>query len=166
LGYFYQDFDGDDKEDGLFGTGEIRKSWNYRRGSITLVGLAGLDQNEFGAQRIGLERFLSVEADAQYNFARDLVGNIFGNFHYSDPVNISEARGIEDQKRYRVGSGLTYLPLRWMALNLTYQYSKYDGDVISIDSLGSETDDRYEENRVMFTITLQPDQPFWRYGGI
>jgi hypothetical protein len=166
LGYFYQDFDRDDKEDGLFGSGEIHKSWKYKRGSITLVGLAGLDQNDFGAQRLGLERFFSVRADAQYNFTRDLVGNVFGNFHYSDPVNISEARGIEDQKRYGVGTGLTYLLLRWMALNLNYQYSKYDGDVNSINNLGSETGERYEENRVMFTITLQPDQPVWRYGGI
>jgi hypothetical protein len=166
LGYFYQDFDRDDKEDGLFGSGEIRKSWKYRRGSITLVSLAGLDQNDFGAQRLGLERFLSVRADAQYNFARYLVGNVFGNFHYSDPVNISEARGIEDQKRYRVGTGLTYLPLRWMALNLNYQYSKYDADVRRINNLGSGNNDKYDENRIIFMITLQPDQPYWRYGGI
>jgi hypothetical protein len=115
---------------------------------------------------LGLERFVSVRADAQYNFARDLVGNVFGDFHYSDPVNIREARGIEDQRRHRAGTGLTYLPLRWMALNLTYQYSKYDGDVSNINTLGSETSGKYEENRVMFTITLQPDQPLWRYGGI
>jgi opacity protein-like surface antigen len=165
LGYFYQDFDKDDSEEGLYGSGEIRKTWNYRRGLIALIGSAGLDQNDFGAQRLGLERFVSVKADAQYNFTRNLDGNIFGNFHYSDPVNTDESGGIEDQKRYGGGAGITYFPLRWMALNLNYQYTKYDADINGINNSSFGTEDEYDENRVIFMITLQPDQP-WKYSGI
>jgi hypothetical protein len=166
LGYFYQDFDEGDKEDGLYGSGELRKSWKYRRGAVTVLGAAGLDQNDFGAQRLGVERFFSLRADARYGFARDLTGNIYGNFRYSDPVNIDESGGIEDQKRYIAGAGITYIPLRWMAVNMNYQYSRYDADITRITNLGSRTDDKYNENRVIFTITLKPDQPSWRYGGI
>jgi hypothetical protein len=163
LGYFYQDFDGDDSENGLFGSGEIRKTWNYRRGMISLLGAAGLDQNDFGAQRIGLERFYNIRADAQYQLTRNLNGNIFGDFRYSDPISSGDSDGTEDQKQYSAGLGVTYSPYRWMAIDLNYQYSKYDADLTS--SLTSETTDNYEENRVMFMITLQPDLP-WRYSGI
>ena len=33
-GYFYQEIDGDDDEQGLFGSGQVNKIWNFRRGSI------------------------------------------------------------------------------------------------------------------------------------
>jgi hypothetical protein len=163
LGYFYQDFDGGDSENGLYGSGEIQKSWKYRKGSVNLSGAAGLDQSDFGAQRLGLERFFSLKADAQYGFTRDLSGNMFGDFRYSDPVNVNESDGIEEQKRYRGGVGLTYLPVRWMRLNINYQYTKYDED--SRSNLNSAAGDTYDENRVMFTITLEPDLP-WKYSGI
>jgi hypothetical protein len=163
LGYFYQDIDGADNQDGLFGSGEIRKSWNYRRGAISLSGSAGLDQNDFGAQRLGVERFVSLRADAQYGFTRELSGNMFGNFHYSDPVNTDESDGIEDQKRYSAGAGFTYIPLRWMTLNLNYRYTKYESD--QDRNVGSGSRDNYDENRVMFMITFQPDLP-WRYSDI
>jgi hypothetical protein len=102
-----------------------------------------------------------VRADAQYNFTRDFAGNIFGNFRYADVVNTDDSDGIEDQRQFSGGAGFTYLPLRWMALNLNYQFTKYDSD-----STGPiRNDDNYEENRVIFTITLQPDQP-WKFTDI
>lgn len=163
LGYFHQNFDEKDNEDGVFGSGNIRKAWNYKKGAITLVGAAGLDQNDFGAQRLGVERFVSLKANAQYSFIKDFVGDIFGNVYYSDPINTDESDGIENQTQYRGGAGVTYLPLRWMSLNLNYQYAKYDSDVKTINNLSSETDN-YDENRVTFMVTLQPSQPF-RFNG-
>ncbi len=161
LGYFIQDFDGIDNEEGLFLTGEVRKSWNYKWGVINLAGSGGLDQNSFGAQRIDLERFISLGADARYDFFRNLAGNVFIDFRYSDPVNTDESDGsggIEDQKTYRTGAGITYSPLRWMALNLNYQFSKYEASAKEDINFRSESNDKYDENRVTFMITLQPDR--------
>ena len=88
---------------------------------------------------------------AQTNL-RNLVGDISGRFRYSDVVNSDEADGINDEFRSQAGAGLSYLPLRWMTLALNYTYTKYAAD----------GDENYDENRVMFTVTLQPDQP-WKF---
>lgn len=164
LGYFYQNFDENDYEEGLYCEGNLRKSWNYKKGAISLIGAAGLDQNEFGAQRLGLERFAGLKANAQYNFKRNLVGDIFSSFYYSDPIDIDESDGIENQIKMMGGAGVTYLPLNWMALNFNYQYARYDADLKEINEFNTENTDKYDENRITFMITLQSKQP-WRFNG-
>jgi hypothetical protein len=162
LGYFYQDIDNDDNEDGLFGSGEIRKTWDFRRGEIRLTGTTGLRQNDFGAQRLGLERFGTLRTDANYYFTRTFSGDLRGVFNYSDVINPDEADGIDNQKRYVGEAGLSYLPLRWMALRLSYQYTQFDSDVKNDITRIGRTDETYRENRVMFMIVMQADPP-WRF---
>jgi hypothetical protein len=162
LGYFHQAIDNDDNENGLFGSGEIEKNWNFRRGGIRLIGSAGLRQNDFGAQQLGLERFGSLTGNANYYFTRKFLGDITASFNYSNPVDTDESDGIEEQKSYAGGAGLSYFPLRWVALRLSYQYTRYDSDVESDAVFAGRTDDNYEENRVMFMVVLQADPP-WRF---
>ena len=151
-GYYYQDLDNDDDNDGLYVNGEVDKKWNFRRGFINLNGSSGLDQNNFGAQNLGLERFAQVRTEARYDFLRNLSGNIFGRVRYSNVVNSDESDDIDEQLRTRGGAGLAYLPLKWMTWALDYTYTNYSAD----------GDENYDENRVMLSITLQPDQP-WRF---
>jgi hypothetical protein len=148
LGYFYQEIDNDDDNDGYYLNGEIDKRWSYRRGSVNLNGSSGLDQNNFGAENIGLERFAQIRGGLQYDFFRDLSGNVSGSFRYADAVNTDESDGIGEQFRTRGGAGLSYMPLSWMTWALEYTYTNYaaDGDI------------NYDENRVMLTLTLQPDR--------
>ena len=47
--------------------------------------------------------------------------------------------------------GIEYQALRWMFLNLEYTYRDLDSD---------EDSDDYTENRVIFSITLTPEQPY------
>ncbi len=114
---------------------------------INLLGLSGLDRSDFGAESLGLERFVEIRASADYSFTRNLEGDITAGYRYSDVID-------EDRQdnRYRGGIGLNFLPWRWMTLRLSYDFNKFD-------SQGSED---YVENRAMFQITLQPHQP-WRY---
>ena len=96
-----------------------------------------------------MERFAQIRGGLQYDFFRDLSGNASGSFRYADAVNTDESDGIDEQFRTRGGAGLSYMPLSWMTWALDYTYTNYaaDGDI------------NYDENRVMLTLTLQPDRP-------
>jgi len=149
LGYYYQDFkDSDiDTEESPFVNGDLYKLWNYQRWSASLLGQAGLDSNDYGNERLGLEWFAGIIGNATYDFTRNFYGNVVGRYRYSDIIGASR-----EDNRYSVGAGLGWLPTRWMTLSLDYSFRK-------LDSTGSED---YDENRVWFQVTLQPDQP-WRF---
>ena len=147
LGYYYQDIDGGDNEQAPFVNADIYKLWNYQRWNASLQGLSGLDRNDFGTERLGFEWASSVIANARYSFTRTFYGTVTGRYRYGYYIN-------EDRKdhRYRAGAGLGWLPTRWMELTLDYYHNALDSD-------GSEN---YNENRVWFQVTLQPDTP-WRW---
>jgi hypothetical protein len=147
VGYYYQDFDDGGNEQAPFFNADLYKLWNYQRWSARLSGLAGLDRNDFGNERLGFEWFAGIIGNATYNFTRNFYGNVVGRYRYSDIIGASR-----EDSRYRVGAGLGWLPTKWMALTLDYYYNV-------LSSTGSEN---YTENRVWFQVTLQPDKP-WRW---
>jgi len=152
-GYYYQEIDGDDDEQGLFGNSQIDKTWTSRRGSLNLAALTGLAQNNFGAENVGLEQFAAIQGSASYGFTRRLFGDINGRYRYSD--RIGDADQTDDTgknvHRYRMGAGLTFAPLKWMAIRLGYNFNKVNSD---------EKTDEYDEHRGLLSITLTPDQPY------
>jgi hypothetical protein len=153
-GYFYQDVDNDDNEQGLFGNGQIDKTWPFRRGLVSLAALTGLDQNEFGAENIGLEHFVTFQGSAKYDFTRTISGDINGRYRYSDAVGSAD-QGADDDSgenvhRFRAGAGLTFNPLKWMEIRLAYNFNKINSD--------NEADE-YDEHRGLLKITLTPSQP-------
>ena len=154
-GYFYQDVDNDEDEQGIFGNGQIDKTWTSQRGSLTLAALTGLDQNNFGAENVGLERFAAVQGSAIYEFTRILSGDLNGSYRYSDVVGTADQDANDDTgsnvHRFNAGAGLNLLPLKWMKIRLGYNFRKVNSD--------NETDE-YDEHRGLFSITLTPDQPY------
>ena len=166
LGYFVQDVDESEEdqeddeaedEDGLFLNAAINKRWNYRRGNINLNAAAGLRQNNFGAQNLGLEQFVSVRSEADYLFSKNLSGFITGGVQYSDVKGGDAENDIEEQIRYALGTGLSYFPYRWMSINLTYRHIRYDSK-----SDNEIEDEKISENRVLFGIALQSEFP-WKF---
>lgn len=149
LGYYYQEFkDSDiDTEEGPFFNADMYKRWNYQRWSASLSGQAGLDRSDFGTERLGLEWFAGLIANARYNFTGQFYGNVSGRYRYSDVI-----RETREDNRYRVGLGMGWVPTRWMELSLEYNFNKLD----------SNATESYDENRVWFQVALQPDQP-WRW---
>ena len=145
-GYFYQDIDDGDSEQGFFGTADAYKIWTGPRWNARLGGAAGLDRNDFGNERLGFERYAEVYGKATYNFTRHFFGDVNGGYRYSDFINASRK-----DNRFRAGAGLGWRPLTWMTLSLNYSFYKLDSD----DA------EEYDENRAWFRITLSPDQP-WR----
>ena len=154
-GYFYQEVDGDDDEQGIFGNSQIDKTWTSRRGSLSLAALTGLDQNNFGAENVGLEGYAAIQGTAIYKFARTLSGDLNGSYRYSDVVGTADQNANDDTgekvHRFRTGAGLTYNPLKWMAIRLGYTFNKVNSE---------NNEDEYDEHRGLLNITLTPSQPF------
>jgi opacity protein-like surface antigen len=154
-GYFYQDVDNDDDEEGPFGNGQIDKTWTSKRGFINLTALTGLAQNDFGADSVGLERYAAIQGSAEYAFLRNLSGDIGGSYRYSDVVGTAEQNTDDDTgekvHRFRAGAGLTYNPLKWMAIRLGYNFNKVKSE---------NNEDEYDEHRGLLNITLTPSQPY------
>jgi hypothetical protein len=151
-GYFYQQIDGDDDNQGFFSNGQIDKTWMYRRGSIMLAALTGLDQNDFGSDSIGLERFVTLQGSADYKFTRILGGYVNGFYRYSDAVGGTDDQNAgESVHRYRAGAGFLFEPLKWMEIRLGYSFNKVNSD---------NEEDEYSEHRGLLKITLSPSQPY------
>ena len=153
-GYFYQDVDNDDDNQGFFGNSQIDKIWEFQRGSISLTALTGLDQNDFGSENIGLERYAAIQGSALYKFTRTISWDINGRYRYSDAVGDAEQGAADDTgenvQRYQVGSGFTIEPLKWMAIRLGYTFNKVNSD---------DDFDEYDEHRGFLKVTLSPSQP-------
>jgi hypothetical protein len=145
-GYYYQDIDGADDEEGFFGNGDLYKVWRRQRWDAQLRGRAGLDREDFGRERLGFAWYTGIIGNATYNFTRHFFGNFRGRIRYSDFINENR-----EDTRFSAQAGLGWRPLTWMALTLNYGFFKLD----------STDKEDYDENRVWFKITLQPDQP-WR----
>ena len=154
LGYYWQDIENEKNNNDPFLNGEISKTWDFKRGSINLTGLSGLTQNDFGAQNIGFQQFVTIQGTANYNFTRQIVGDIGAYYRYSHtPAREDEVDEDDlDTNRYTANVGIGYLPTRWMNIRLGYEFNNYD----------TNADDDYTEHRALLTITLQPDQP-WRF---
>jgi hypothetical protein len=155
LGYYYQDIDNEKDQQNPFLNGQLSKTWNYQRGSVNLTGLAGLTQNDFGAQNQGFQQFGAIQGSAQYNFTRRIVGDTGAYYRYSFTPGESQDTGDEEDQtdnRAQFNAGIGFLATRWMTIRLGYTFNFYDSNV----------SENYYENRALLTITLQPDQP-WRF---
>jgi len=149
VGYYYQQIEDADDEQGPFINADINKLWDFQRWSIRTRGESGLDSQDFSGDTQGFERYAQAELIGRYNFTRDFFGDLGLRYRYSDYLNSEDD---EVDHRYTVDVGLGYSVTRWMSRRLAYAFEK-------LDAINS-TDD-YEQNRAYVTVTLQPDQP-WR----
>ena len=147
-GYFIQDLEESEDEDGIVIDGLLDKTWTFRRGSIYLAGSSGYDANYGGAENLGFSLYYQAESRVEYGFTRQFTGDIYASYRrnkYTDPVE-------EDRidKITVAGAGLEYQARRWASLRLDYSYRTVDSTDIT---------NEYDENRVLFTVTLSPSQP-------
>ena len=150
VGYYYQQVQNGKDQQGPFPTAEINKLWDYQSWSIRTRGSAGIGSEDFSAQNQGFTRYAQTDIIGRYNFTRQFYGEASILYRYSDYINSADDE-VDHFISPRIGLG--YEVFRWMNVNLSYNYNK----LIATNS--SEND--YEENSVLLTVTLQPDQP-WR----
>jgi hypothetical protein len=145
-GYYYQDVDGDNDQEGFFFNSDVYKVWTRERWNARLRGLAGLDRSDFGSERLGFTQYAGINGNTTYRFTRHFFGTANGNYRYSDYINDNRT-----DNRFSLVAGIGWRALTWMTLSLRYGFFK-------LDSTRAED---YEENRAWFTVTLSPDKP-WR----
>ena len=101
-----------------------------------------------GVEDLGLRRYASLSTRADYAFTRRFSGNANAGYLWEDYPDQEPDR---TDHTLTAGVGLQYQALRWMFINLDYNFRDRSTDV---------DEDEYTENRVLFSITLRPEQPF------
>jgi predicted porin len=146
MGCAYFDPEDSDSGSALSAIGNLTKT--FKRGSINFIGSAGYEGSYFGAENLGVNKFYELGGSVTYQLTRHLRGNIFGSYRDSEYEETIDDR---EDKITRAGVGLTMQALKWMSLGVNYAYRTVDS---------TEDTEEYDENRVMFRITLSPSRPF------
>ncbi|MBL0713173.1 MAG: outer membrane beta-barrel protein [Desulfosarcina sp.] len=155
LGYYIQDKDSTDNPDvddndntGFVVDSEVYKAWPFRRGNIALIGTSGYQIDDGGSEDNGFNIYYQARVDADYALMRRLTADIFLGYRIDDYPDDEPSR---TDYTLNTGAGLSYQPLTWLTSRLEYSYRDKDSD---------RNEDQYTENRIFFSITLSPDQPF------
>lgn len=145
VGYFYKENKVGGNDGGLTFSGDLGKSWRFRRGSIRLSGGTGYEQSYGGAENLGFTLFYQAMAAGSYALAR----------HVDAVASLSVVRNEyldEDPQRndnvYTATAGLRYRMLRWLYLNMTYVHQRLDSN---------QNENVYHENRVVMSVSLMPE---------
>ncbi|HWR91657.1 MAG TPA: outer membrane beta-barrel protein [Desulfobacterales bacterium] len=151
LGWFYQQIENEEDQDGPFVSADINKLWEAPGWSLRARGSSGLDSEDFSDRNGGFRRFAQAELIGRYDLTRQLFCDAGLRYRYSDFI---QAADDEKDHRYTANIGLGYRLFRWMSVRLGYEFDKLDN---------INGDDDYERNRVFATVTLESDVP-WRLG--
>jgi hypothetical protein len=134
-GYFIQKNDWSDDEDGY--TYNVALIKQFERGSLTIGGAGGWDENYLDAERTGFSRYWSVNTNADYQILEALNGYVSGLYRTDKEAN------SQKQETWRGNCGIRWTFLRWFSLSLDYSYADRNDD--------NNIDD-YTDNRVMLIL--------------
>jgi hypothetical protein len=110
----------------------------FERGTLTIGGTGGWDEDFLEATRRGFVKYYGANANIQYMLLQNLNGYAGGSYrHEKDQANLRR-----DIRRGNIG--LSWSFLRWFALTLDYVYADRD-DEIEIQS--------YTDNRITLRLT-------------
>lgn len=151
FGWYFVNDDGiRGNDDDFIITATADKVWPFRRGLFGITLLSGYDIDDGGTQDLGLNIY--YEAIARTNFAFTPRFSAIATLGYRyDDYPRAGVGGTEDRQTLTGTAGLEYQVLRWLFLNLDYSY---------LDRSSTFEVNEYTENRVIFSITLRPDQPY------
>ncbi|MBW2345591.1 MAG: outer membrane beta-barrel protein [Deltaproteobacteria bacterium] len=134
-GYFIQKNDRSDDENGYTYNASLIK--RFERGSITVGGTGGWDENYLDAERRGFSRYWSVDTNADYQLLESLSGYVGGSYRFDKDV------GSGKREAWRGNCGIRWAFLRWFSLSLDYSHAERDDDNDIRD---------YSDNRVMLIL--------------
>jgi len=145
-GYFLQDFKEEDIDDpdGFFINGSVNKTWTTPRGTIRMVGSAGLDRNEFGTENLGLQRFYALGTNASYQLSKHFAAAFNATARINEYLNTDD-----DRTDYfgNAGFSFTYIPRSWLSIRTAFNHNLIRG---------RGDDLNYDENSASMTISLTP----------
>jgi hypothetical protein len=147
-GYYWQEFDSGDSNDGFLPTALADKVWPFRRGLVGITLLAGSDIDDEGVEDLGLSIYYEGSIRGEFSFTPRFLATARVGYRWNEYPDETPNR---TDKTITAAAGLEYQALRWMVLNLDYAFRDLNSD----DPLNE-----YTENRVIFSVTLTPEQPF------
>jgi hypothetical protein len=137
IGYFYQDPEESDSEDGPRFEASVTKG--FQRGVFTFGAAGGWDTSYLDAEGLGFLKFYSANAGVEYRILAPL--GFYANAFYRHNEQPDTNR---DWETITGIVGLTLEFWRYFALSLEYNYTKRDDDIDIED---------YTANRVMLWLT-------------
>jgi hypothetical protein len=147
-GYYIQDFETSENEEGFDITSSIYKRWMFRTGFIGISGGSGYVIDDNGVEDNGLDIYYQGRLELGYNFAATVTGSIYGAYRYDEYPNETPERV---EKSASAGLALDWQALHWMFLRLSYDLTDVTSDRAA---------DEYTENRALITIRLAPPSPY------
>jgi hypothetical protein len=147
VSYVRRDREVSNDQDGIIATWDINANWNWRRSSLSLNGTSGYSQNTFSSENEGFYYYSQINGNATYQFTRYFSGDIFAGYNYYRYLDIDPK--VKDHL-ISAGCGLSWQALEWMQFNIQYAHRTLDSN---------EWIREYDENRVLFGITLSPARP-------
>jgi len=144
LGYFYKENDVGSNDSGPTLSGDVGKSWRFRRGAVRLTGGTGYEQSYGGAENLGFTVFYRAGLAASYALAKHVDSIASVSVERNEYLDEDPER---DDNTYTFSGTLRYQMRRWLFWNLAYIYQQVDSNL---------NDNDYTENRVMMSVSLIP----------
>jgi len=146
FGYFFQDNDFGEDENGAVGT--IQTTYAWQRGTnFSVSGSAGYDRAATGAENLGFNTFYGVTSRFTHPVSRRLTTYFTIDYRRNIYMELEPER---EDGIVRASANLTYQILSWMFIEANYTFRDLDSDIDEND---------YTENQAMITVTLTPRQP-------
>lgn len=147
-GYYVQDFETSEDEEGFDIVSNIYKRWAYQTGYFDISGGSGYMIDDNGAVDNGLNIYYKGRVEVGRHFTSTLTGSVFAGYRYDDYPNETPERV---EKGARAGMALDWQALRWMLVRFSYDYTDVSSD---------RTIDEYTENRILLTVRLARPNPY------
>ncbi|MDX9785243.1 MAG: outer membrane beta-barrel protein [Desulfobacterales bacterium] len=158
VGYFYQDLETEEDEEGPFCDANITRNWQFPRGTFSLTGSSGIDRNEFGSENRGFERYYDLIGALSYGLTKHLSSTLSASIRRNEYINDDE--DLVDN-RLITSAGLIYTPSRRLTTSANYTYSMLLSESDDANDKSGPEDDQSSFNWDL-TYTARP----WLFLGL
>ena len=120
------------------------KLFNFsRRGTFAISASSGYGEISENAASLGFRIYYQAGFDYNYELTRQINLNISGSYLRDE---FDEELIDRNDNTFDLNTGVSWSPLNWMTLGLSYSYTNFKTDAFARDD--------YVENRGIFTVTL------------
>ncbi len=148
VGYNIRDIQDDGYDDRFMLNANIRKTWDRRRSSFTLVGSSGYAESLLGADAQGFTIYYHGRGTYSYALRKNLDWNLNAGYRRNEYKDRTPERR---DNVYSAGTGLNYRWTRHTSLGLSYDHRRVDSNIRAQE---------YYENRATLSLTWRPQG--WR----
>ena len=151
VGYYTMDRETSKDESGMTITGNLGRSFRFKKGSIHCKGSSGYEDSYLSAENLGFSIYHQAEAGLtygvtpylQYDFSIQARNDRYMNLGYKRIDTI-----------YQAQTGISYLVMAWCTVRFAYEYLNVDVNTAHIKN--QEHNDDYEENRLILEAFFSP----------